>query len=183
MKYLITLLGLVFSINANATLLTIDFDDTDYAVGDTVTGQLVISKFPETLAHFAGEVTFDDSSLSLTGWTFGNGFDDGLGSYQFADDTLPGELYLEDVADPFADEATLSIIQGQSFVLASFSFEALTAGMHTVSLLNSYVDTFSGNLQNTLPVYSASFNVTQVPEPTTGLLLLAGLAGLLRRAR
>ena len=183
MKYLITLLGLVLSINANATLLTIDFDNTDYAVGDTVTGQLVVSNFPETLAHFAGEITFDDSSLSLTGWTFGNGFDDGLGSFQLADDTLPGELFLQDLTGFFADEATLSSIQGQSFVLASFSFEALTAGMQTVSFLNSYVETFSGDWLNTLPVYSASFNVTQVPEPTTGLLLLAGLAGLLRRAK
>jgi len=184
MKYLITLLSLVISINANATLLAINFDDTDYAVGDTVTGELVVSGFTETLGGFFTEIAFDEQLLSLTGFSFGNGFDDGLGSFSLADDSFAGFLSLEDYADLGADSSILALNQGSSFVLANFTFEALSAGLQTVSILaGSEVISFDNAELAILPGSSASFNVTQVPEPTTGLLLLAGLAGLLRRAK
>jgi len=184
MKYLMTVLGLVFSINANATLMTLSFDDTDYGVNDVITGQLIASNFTETLGGFDAEISFDDSVLALTGWSFGNGFDDGFGSLQFADDMLPGSLLLSDFSFLFSDEMTLAANQGAEFVLASFTFTALSAGMHSVSLLDgAQIVSFDNTTLETMSAATASFNVTEVPEPATGLLLLAGLAAFLRRAK
>ena len=184
MKYIITLLGLIVSINANATLLTINFDDTQYAVGDTVTGELVVSNFSETLGGFFAEIVFDEQLLSLTSFSLGNGFDDGLGSYSFTDDSVAGLLSIEDYADLAADISILGLNQGSSFVLANFTFRTLSSGLQTVSILaGAEVISFNNSTVTVLPSTDTSFNVTQVPEPTTGLLLIAGLAGILRKAK
>ncbi|MDO6444800.1 PEP-CTERM sorting domain-containing protein [Colwellia sp. 1_MG-2023] len=182
MKNILLIIALLFSVNSQATLIALSFDQTEYNNNETITGQLVASDLSYLLGGFAGTINFDPSQLALTGWSFGNGFDDGLGSYSAVDDSVAGTLYLEDFADFYADEPTIIANQGASFVLASFTFNALSSGIQTVSLLqglevvsfdNSQLESFAGQ--------SVSFNVSQVPEPMSIVLLAAALVFLIRR--
>ncbi|GLX76970.1 hypothetical protein tinsulaeT_03100 [Thalassotalea insulae] len=182
MKHLFLLLTFIVSISSQATIIALDFDQAEYDINDTITGQLVASDLSYTLGGFAGTISFDSSSLALTGWSFGNGFDDGFGSYSFADDSISGSLYLDDYADLFADEAMLIANQGANFVLASFSFTALTAGAHTVNLDQGLeVVSFDNLMLDTFDQQSASFQVSQVPEPMTSLLFASCLVLLARK--
>lgn len=181
MKNLLLIIAFIVSANSHATLIELSFDQAEYSMNDTITGQLIASDLSYSLGGFAGTIDFDSNELSLTDWAFGNGFDDGFGSWFFGDDSIAGSLYLEDFADFSADEATLIANQGTGFVLASFSFKALTAGIHTVSYLqgfeivsldNTQLDSFSGR--------SATFNVSEVPEPMS-MVLFASALGLVFR--
>ena len=125
---------------------------------------------------------FDDSALALQSWMFGSGFDDGLGSFSFADDSNAGELFVEDYADIFADEGVIAANQGLGFVLATITFTALEAGTQTLSLLaGAEFVSFDNQFLETLGALEVSFNVTAVPEPAVLLLMLAGLAAMGRR--
>ena len=181
MKNLLIALSLLISVNSHATLIELSFDQDSYGQNDVITGQLIASDLSYTLGGFASTIAFDDSQLALTGFTFGNGFDDGLGSYSFGDDSIAGSLFLEDYADAWADEMTIATNQGTSFVLASFTFTALSAGLNTVSLLaGSEVVSFDNAMLDTLGAHSASFDVTAVPTPMTGVLFATCLL-LMRR--
>lgn len=176
MKQLLLLITLVISMSSQATLIELSFDQNQYNENDVITGQLVASDLSYTLGGFAGEIQFDTTSLLLTGWNFSDGFDDGLGSYPYADDSNPGFLYLEDYADPFADENTIIANQGTRFVLASFTFSALSAGIHTISLLPGMeVVSFDNSAIASFSQIDASISVNKVPEPTTMLLLASSL--------
>ncbi len=182
MKALFLIFVLIFSISSHATLIELSFDQTEYNSTDTITGQLIASDLSYTLGGFAGTISFDDNQLALTGWSFGNGFDDGLGSYFLADNSVAGNLYLEDFADLFADEATIIANQGASFVLASFTFNALSAGTHTINLLQGLeVVSFDSTMLDTFEQQSSSINVSKVPEPTSVILLASSLLLLIRK--
>lgn len=157
------------SFNSQAALIELAFDKDNYAADETITGQLIVSDMSYLLGGFASTISFDDSALSLINWTFGNGFDDGLGSYSFADDSTGGQLYLEDYADAFTDELTIITQQGIRFVLASFSFNALTSGTHSVDLLSGLEIISFDNIElDTFSQHSASFTVNAVPEHFIG---------------
>jgi len=183
MKNLLLVLTLAFSLSSNATIIELSFDKTDYQENETITGQLVASDLSYNLGGFAGSISFNPSELMLTGWSFGNGFDDGLGSYYFADDSISGLLYMEDFADLAADLPTIATNQGLSFVLASFTFNALSTGLHTVDLLSGLeVISFDNISLDTFSSQSASFNVSNVPEPATALLFTTCLLFLRRKS-
>ena len=183
MKKLITLFSLIMCFNAQATLLQLVTDKANYQQGETIELQLIASDLTHTLGGFAAEIGFEDSALDLDTWSFGSGFDDGLGSFFFADDATPGLLYLEDYADAFADEGVISANQGVEFVLASIRFTALSAGTQTLSLLaGAEFVSFDNLILETLGSANVTFHVSQVPEPATAVLLLSCL-GLLRRKR
>jgi len=181
MKNLILAFTLMFSLNSNATLIELAFDKTNYAENEQITGQLIVSDLSYLLGGFAGTISFDDNALSLVNWTFGNGFDDGNGSSSYSDDSTSGQLYLDDYTDLMADELIIAGQQGTSFILASFSFNSLTTGSHSIELLAGLEVISFDNLNiDNFEQKSASFMVNSVPEPTTALLLLASLF-LLRR--
>lgn len=170
---------------SNAAVISIDFGgQTQYDINDTVYGQLIVSDFDDTLGAFFAELNYQPANLALLNWQFGNGFDDGLGSYQFDDhDNLAGSLYLEDYSDLFADINILNANQGSSFTLASFSFKALSSGQHDISLnaFNTGLLDFDNYDVNT-QLSNASFNVSQdveVPEPASMLIFISALALLL----
>lgn len=134
MKKIIALFTFIVSMSTQATLISLEFDKKTYQQNETITGQLIANDVTDTLGLFAAEINFNDLKLMLTGWSFGNGFDDGLGSFPFADDFVPGILFLSDAADFSADEAVIAANQGSAFVLASFTFSAQSLGNHTVNL-------------------------------------------------
>lgn len=185
MKNLLLALSLMLSFTSQATLIDIQLDQPIFEQGESISGQLVVSDFSYNLGGFAAELTFDPAQLTLANWAFGNGFDDGLGSYQFADDSAVGVLYLDDFADLAADLAVITTNQGTSFVLATFEFTSLSTGMHSLGLRNAEVVDFDNTLTEWVNDANTSFSVnsTQVPEPTTGILMLAGLMFALRRSK
>ena len=166
--------------STQATLISLEFDKDTYQQNETITGQLLANNVTDTLGLFAAEINFNELELMLTGWSFGNGFDDGLGSFPFADDFVPGTLFLSDAADFFADEAVIAANQGTSFVLASFTFTAQSLGIHTVNLAGGaeFVDFANVNIETFGP-QSASFAV--VSEPLSAALMLTGLLFLRRK--
>lgn len=177
--------AIIFSNISNAALISIDFGgQTEYDISDTIQGQLVVSDFDNTLGAFFAEINFQSADLSFINWQFGNGFDDGFGSYQFDDlNNVTGSLYLEDYSDFFADINILNSNQGSSFILASFSFKALSAGQHDLSFNANKTGLLDfDNYDVSTQLSNASFNVSNqvsVPEPASMLIFISALALLL----
>lgn len=185
MKSMFLALCIMFSGLSHATLIQLNTERNDFQIGETIVVTLSVSDFSETLGGFWTEILYPFSALSQYDWHFGDGFDDGFGSSQFADfDAVNGILYLEDYADFFAVESILSAKQGSSFVLATFSFLAAEAGnillnfnsgnVGAVNFANDFVDVTTTHLNFTIVA-------AQVPAPTTAILMFAGMALLLRR--
>ena len=178
MKNIVLLLAVLISFNSNAALISISLDKSQYQLNETISGQLVVSEFTESLGGFWAQLNFDPVVLSMESWQFGNGFDDGLGSLQFDEyNESGGSLYLGDYSDLFADTNVLLANQGTEFVLASFTAKSNFAGSHMLTsndfgLLNfdnDFVDV------NFVPQNINVVNATQVPEPGTWLLMFASL--------
>ncbi|MCC5826918.1 PEP-CTERM sorting domain-containing protein [Alkalimonas sp.] len=187
MKTLLTTLLLALSFHSQAALIKLESLHNNYQVGDTIELQLSISNLTDTLGGFFSELSYATEGFSLLGWQFGNGFDDGFGSLQFADlDALAGLLALDDYADPAAEESVLAAHQGNGFVLATISFQALQAGHFLFSLSpdwtgaltfdNAFVTTSFSDLSMQIQP-----TTSPIPAPASLLLLAAGL--LLLRAR
>ncbi|GHE84363.1 PEP-CTERM sorting domain-containing protein [Thalassotalea profundi] len=172
----------LLSHNSFAGLIELEVDQSSYQVNDTVTAKIIVSDFSHLLSAAYTELVFDDNAISLIDWQFSNVFDDGLGSYQYADDSGIGTLFLEDYADIFADIATLTAQQGTSFVFATVQFKLLSEGLFQLgfnsdnsgllSIDNDFVQTsYAGAIINVGPV-------TSVPEPSTLILMFLGAIGL-----
>lgn len=182
MKNLLLTLVLLTSFASHATLISLDLDKTDYLENEVVIAQLAVSELDYFLSSFAAEIEYDSSALALLNWTFGYGFNDGLGHTPYADDSIAGLFYLEDIADFGADEMTLQANQGAGFTLATLTFRALTAGPQILSILDGMeVVSLDNNSIDQFNQFDARFNVTSVPEPASALLFLSSL--LLLRTR
>ncbi|MDX3772768.1 MYXO-CTERM sorting domain-containing protein [Chromatiaceae bacterium AAb-1] len=184
MKAFIATLILLFSSCSQAALIRFEADKSQYYTGDTIKVNLIVSQFSSVLGGFFAELLHNPLQLALQNWQFGTGFDDGLGSMQDWGYTAQGTLALSDYT--FAtDEAQLSQ-QGDSFVLASFDFEALTAGNFWLDLNsnNSGLLSFDNDFVSytNAPLNISVLAPAQIPVPATAMLLLAGLA-LLRTRR
>lgn len=184
MKKLIGFIALCASFYTNATLISLSFDKSVYQQNEQVQGQIIAYDLSYTLGGFAGEVIFDDSLLTLNDWQFGNGFDDGLGSYSFADDTIAGKLVLEDYADLFADETVIANNQGTGFVLASFTFTPMALGLHNVNIANGFeLISFDNINLERFDSFSSSFSVVAVDEPGFVFIIMLLIVGLVTRTR
>ncbi|WP_448569315.1 PEP-CTERM sorting domain-containing protein [Thalassotalea ganghwensis] len=169
-----------------AGLIELELDNTTYQVNDTVTANIVISDFGQPLSAAFAELLFDSSSLSLIDFSFGGAFDDGLGSYQYADDSSAGTLYLEDYADISADFSVLESLQNDSFIFATIQFQALAAGIQSIDFGifdTGIFDIDENSLQASFsPVsFDVTPSVTEVPVPATLALFGLGLLGLATR--
>lgn len=148
----------------------------DLHVGQTFELQLHLNKPFESLAadelllSFGFKLDYDNSLLSFKGFKPQSGWDDDsgwLGAGQFGASAFPG------VAN-----------SGQTdLFLATMSFEVLGAGATQLRLFSetgnlnlglSYLDAGGRELSATQSLQLLS----PIPEPTSALLLLAGLAGL-----
>lgn len=143
-----------FDINVtfDSTILAIETTDSD---GDSV----------------IDSVTLDPSGqLDL----FGSGF-----NFVFADLLAPGTLNLFELS--FDLPGDLGSLQAGQFTLASMTFKANTVGVNTFQLtVNSLGDALGDSLEPALqPLPTAVVTVQNgtitVPEPSSGLLILAGL--------
>lgn len=158
--------------------------------GTTATVDIVVSGLNQpgdAVGGFSLTLGFNGSLLAGVGFSvvpggaFGAVPDDQ--SFGF---NVPGELDLFVAADETADQATLAGLQGASFVLATVTFEGISAGLSPLLLSNVVLSNWDG---------SADFDVSSsngqicvggnctVPEPASYALALAalGAAGLARR--
>lgn len=178
MKKATLLAVLLFSSLAQAAIIELKADKAEYQLGETVEVQLMVSGAAELLGGFDTLVTYQAAGLALSGWEFGNGFDDGLGSLQFSDDTLPGSLSLSDYAFLFSDIGVLTAAQSNGFVLATLRFTAETIGQFGVGAENTSLVSFDNSEIYNPATSSLSIDITaaEIPAPATLLLISLGLA-------
>ena len=170
----------LLSTAANASLISIETDKQQYQTGDTVTAWIKVNNASETLTGFFLALQYQPAQLWLQSWTFGNGFDDGLGSYPYAaNDLINGKLSLEEYADWAADMDALMAQQQGGFVLAMLKFTATTAGNFVLDLDANYLGLLgqSGDMQN--PDWNGVSidvqNPASVPAPAPAVLMLTSL--------
>lgn len=169
---------------AQAGVIQIETNKSSYQSGELITATLKANAFSEVLTGFFLALQYQPGQLVLQGFSFGGGFDDGLGSYQFSEHTS-GQLALEEYADWAAALATLAAQQNGSFILATIQFKAAGSGLFSLNLDPSYLGllTASGDLQ-TADWTGSSFSVTDtasVPAPAPLLLMCFALMALVRR--
>lgn len=170
---------------AQAGVIRIETNQSSYQSGELITARVKASAFSDVLTGFFLALQYQPGQLSLQNFSFGGGFDDGLGSYQFSDHSS-GRLALEEYADWAAALATLAAQQNGSFILATIQFKASGTGLFSLNLDPAYLGflTAGGELEGADWIGS-SFSVTDhatVPAPAP-LLLMCGALLLLVRPR
>jgi len=177
MKTMITIMTLFMAFSTRGALLTIELDKSDYQINEAIQGSLIISGSTELLGGAWGQLDYNSNALSIQSWSYGIGFDDGLGSYPWSDHLLAdGALYLSDYADMAADTSILAANQGSEFVFAQFTATGLVQGMMSLSLSDFGLVDFDNDFitVDSMPV-SFSVSATQVPEPMPLALMAVSL--------
>jgi hypothetical protein len=192
-KIILLIAALVMSMSVNATLITVELNDNDFNVGDLLTAQLVISDieldnigFQKLLASFDISTLFDDSLLSFSSVSFGNKLDVDpfIISDQFSDNSQTGIVKVVEISYAFFDDLFAAQDGLSRFVLARINFNVLASGTGAIELSAIDLgDDLAGAFTN-VSAQGASFQVansTNVPEPATIVLVLFGLAFLVRK--
>lgn len=182
-------LSLIFvAMQANATTIAIVPPDQTVEIDDMVTVDIIIDTGGEfQIGGFQFDLDFDSDILSFMSLAFGGFLGDGTldfdqGSLQSVFPT-GGQLSVFEVAlgmDP------LNYLQPDSFLLASITFNAVGLGQSGLSISNLFLSDFGFPPSGLdAQVFGGLITVTErpvsVPEPSTWLLLLSGLALVLMR--
>jgi len=196
----IVFLWILMSQSAFAITIGFDPDSQNVNLGDPVTINLTISDLgdhtPESLGTFDLNLLFDPTILGIdTTDSDGDGVIDSvdidprsqLDIYGWhlnsmgASLTGPGVLNIYDLS--FDDEDDLNNYQDGSFPLATITFSAIGVGTSMLSVDPATIllgDAAGNTLTADLTGGSVSVSsVSPVPEPTTCLLMGAGLASLI----
>ncbi|MBA6415356.1 PEP-CTERM sorting domain-containing protein [Colwellia sp. 6M3] len=188
MKKLLILLSFwCAAISANAALITIDVEDKNYGINDTLTANVIISELEDSLgfqvlvSEFAFDFNFEESLLDFGQVTFGNKLD--VESF-FGDVSekkitySPSQLTISEVAAIMLfnelDDAQRGL---SSFLLASIDFTVIGQGDAKFSLSNVEIYDDLGNLHETINTQVA------VPEPSTVAILVLALLMLISMKR
>lgn len=196
MKKFITLLsGLLISLSSQATLLSIELNQTSYEIGDVMTAEFIISDieedtlgFQKLLASFDFNVSWDSSLIEHVSTSFGNKLNVGaFGSDQFSN-VMTNNADLSEFSFAWWDEL-LPVQDGlSSFVLASVDFTVTGNGSGTLDLTNvSFGDDFGDDftdVNSSNKAYSVTSGTSvNVPEPAAFILILMGLILLARQQK
>ena len=194
MKKIIMLLTmLLVSFNSQATLLSVDFNQDSYQVGEVLTADFIISDIEEDglglqklLASFDFTLSWDDSIIDYVSSSFGNKLNVGFGSDQSVFDIMTDSVSLSEISSAWWDEL-LPVQDGLSqFVLASVNFNVTSVGTGILNLANvSFGDDFGVSFadvssNNTSFIVNSSGPV-DIPEPMTMVLMLVALTLLARQ--
>ncbi len=182
---------LLFAYTGPAHSITIDVlpDFQEVDVGTSVSVDITISGLGDTtapsLSSFDLDINYDPTRLffpGVGGVSFGDQLDlFGLGSIRVIDGSTADIVNLFELSFDLTDD--LNNLQLPSFTLATLTFDTIGAGTSALTVaINALVDANGDPL--TADMQGAAINaiaVNAVPEPTTALLMLAGLATLLQR--
>ncbi len=182
MKKIIALFTLIFSLQAQAALLTVKLDRDQFVAGEDVIADIWISELTEPLTGFNLALWFDSSVFNFNQLVFGNK----LNATDPTDLFLPrgwsvtgNSLKFDETSPDFPYE--LKERQGSAFVLASINFTSIKGGIFDMKLESFELVDANDQLidASLIKVVDAKGNV--VPAPATALLLLPALLFLARR--
>ena len=185
MKKLLILLSFwCAAITANAALITIDVEDKNYGINDTLTANVIISELegslgiPVLVSKFNFDFIFEENLLDFGQVTFGNKLDveSFFGDVSVKTQTYsPGQLTIGEAAPTmFFGELFLAQDGLSSFLLASIDFTVIGQGDAKFSLSNVKIYDDLGNLHET---------INTVPEPSTVAILVLALLMLISMKR
>lgn len=179
MKKLFAVLFAFFAFSAQATQISVQFDQPEYAQGDDVFASVWLSDYNDALTYFGLDALFESLDLSYIDAEFSHVLDvagsPALNMAWLADDgvvslfSMYSSILDDDLPQLLAQQA------GQPLQLVTLKFTALNTLLLPKLALTNVDLTFQG-LQ--VPPY---VNPTPVPAPATALLLLPALALLRRR--
>ncbi len=181
---LTALLGLAAIAPSHAVVVSVNPAVSSATVGDSILVNIDIADLFDGVAPsvsaFDISVAFDPGIVSFSQLAFGTGLDVlGLGSSQIVTPSAGSVNAFELSFDLPAD---LNTLQPGAFTLFTLTFDAIAAGSSNLSLtLNALADADGAGLAATL--VNGSVNVSPVPLPAAGWLLLTGIAGLAGMAR
>lgn len=196
MKKFITLLsGLLISLSSQATLLSIDLNQTSYEIGDVMTAEFIISDleedtlgFQKLLASFDFNIAWDSALIEHVSTSFGDKLNVGpSGSDQFSN-IMTNNADLSEISYAWWDELLPVQDSLSSFVLASVDFTVTGNGSGTLDLTNvSFGDDFGDaftDVNSTNKAYSVTSGTPiNVPEPAAIVLILMALILLARQQK
>ncbi|WP_323813061.1 cohesin domain-containing protein [Cellvibrio sp. NN19] len=173
------------SLNANAISIDLIADNSNINLGDNVEIQVRISGLDGTTALSTYDVNFnyDASQFSISNITWGDSVQGnqldllGFGSLQ---DSNNGSGWLNLFELSFDDVFTLESLQASEFTLFSILLNTLAIGSGEFSLTANIFGDANGNELVADQINNTQVNITSVsvPEPSSFLLLLAGLLAI-----
>lgn len=182
MKKLFAVLFAMFAFSAQATQISVQFDQPEYAQGDDVFASVWLSDYNDALTYFGLDALFESLDLSYIDSEFSPVLNvAGSPALNFAWLADDGVVSLFSMYSSILDEDLPKLLAqqaGQPLQLVTLKFTALNTLLQPKLALANVDLTFQG-LQ--VPPYVNPTPVT-VPAPATALLLLPALA-LLRRRR
>ncbi len=174
----------IFLSNATATQLTLETLPSVINPGESTFVKLIVSGLniggPDSLGAFDIAVTYDDNILdfefvSFTDW-LGNPYGSNSTAIIFEDDTIPGELRL--LGTSFLFDWELDALQTvDNMILAVMAFKGVLPGTSALGFGNVDLSDAFGWVLDPVDLERSSVFVT--PEPSTYLLFISGLAGLI----
>ena len=199
MKKLIVLLTtFVISLNAHATLLSVELNQNDYQVGDVLTADIVISDieedafgFQKLLASFDLALSWDNAMINYTSASFGSKLDVDPDP-MFASDqftlAMTDSISLSEVSFAFSDDLFFAQDGLDSFILASINFNVIGSGNSNLSfdsfdLGDDFGDSFTMATSMDKSYSVMNNNSVNVPEPSALALMLIALLMLTRQVR
>jgi hypothetical protein len=187
MKKIFAVLGLFFSLQSQAALISVELDNASYQKGETISASIWMSDLNTALAGFNIDLWFKSSVLSFDSITFGNYltvFAD-TDKYSAVSGNLLNfsELNFDALEFELADLQTTA---DNRFQLATITFIAKKAGafalnFNKVELSDGLGFEIPANEVQIGNITGTIIGVEEVPAPATLLLLVPALLWLSRR--
>jgi hypothetical protein len=185
----LVLIGAWFALNAQATSIDLSLDRNQINTGDSVTLQVRINGLNDLAAPSLGDYDvnlnynpniFNVETITWGDATLGDQLDlSGFGSLKDQSNSNAGVLNLFELS--FNDPWDLNSRQTGSFTLFSVLFSSIASGATDFSLdINAIGDEFGNSIDiDTLSNARVNVNTTPVPEPSSLILIMSGLALIL----
>ena len=186
LKKLLAGAALLFSLHANATVISVDLDKASYEVGETISANLVLSDIQTLVIAFDAKLDFNQDLVEFRSVSFGDFLSlPGLDKDRVAN-AQNGQIDLFEMFMGFAIEDLFDLQAKQpstSFVLATVTFKAIKHGMSHFGLSGLQVtyDDIANGTYTDEETRGVAANTLLVSSPATWLLLLPALWLMRRR--